>query len=146
LTVLRRLHDVSYWVIDDPEELFDLVNVNIRREWESDAISEGKNPEESEWLRSLSARRWQLEIVDIDKIIPNQELMSYSDAKTGYNFAKRLQERSEGLRHEIEASGRIIPPVILRSEDNQLMDGYCRYSTLKNMGVKGIYAYVGYPQ
>jgi len=84
-----------------------------------------------------------LKIVDIDRITLNPELMSYSDAKTGYNFAKRLQERSNELRHEIEASGRIIPPIILRSEDNRLMDGHCRYSALKDMGVKSIYAYIG---
>ena len=143
LTVLRRLDGVSYWVVEDPEELSELLNVNIRKEWESDLVSEGKEPSESEWLRNLSARSWRLKAIDIDSITLNPQLMSYSNPKTGYDFGKRLRERSEELRREIEASGRVIPPVILWSEDNQLMDGHCRYSALKKMGVKSIYAYIG---
>jgi hypothetical protein len=143
LTVLQKLDGVSYWVIEDPHEIFEFVNTNIRREWESDLKSEGKNPKESNWLSKLVARKWRLEVVDIDRVRLNEELMRYKDNKSGYDFAARLQERKRELTREIRDSARVIPPIILQGEDNLLMDGYCRYATLKDMGLKKAYAYIG---
>ena len=140
---MRRLDGVSYWVTEDPVEIFEFVNANIGREWESDSKSEGKDPKGSEWLQNLASRKWRLEVVGIDQVKLNEELMHYSDSMTGYDFAARLQERGRVLVRDIKDYERVLPPVILRAEDNQLMDGYCRYSTLKNMGLKNIYAYVG---
>jgi len=34
-------------------------------------------------------------------------------------------------------------PLIVREEDMQLVDGYCRYATLKAVNVSRIYVYVG---
>lgn len=144
MPVLRRLHGVFYWVIENPRELSEFVNVNLRREWESDDKSEGKDPDKDLWLRSLDARKWKLNAIDINGIKLNEETMNYVDSTTGYDFSKRLLERTEALRREIEAFGRVIPPVVLRAEDKQLMDGYCRYSALKDMGVKSVLAYVGH--
>jgi ParB-like chromosome segregation protein Spo0J len=43
----------------------------------------------------------------------------------------------------MELGGVVLSPVIVRKEDYQLVDGYCRYATLKAMGMSKIYAYVG---
>jgi hypothetical protein len=143
LTVLRKLDGVSYWVIEDQHEIFEYVDTVVRREWESDLKSEGKNPEENEWLRGLSSRKWHLEVVDMSTVKLNEELMHYSDSKTGYDFALRLQERKRELTREIKDFAKVILPVILRAEDNLLMDGYCRYATLKEMNLEKVYAYIG---
>ena len=143
MAVVRRLDGISYWVIENPTEIADYVTVNLRREWEADLRTEGKDPDGNDWLRTLAKRTWSLNIAEVSGIKLNQELMNYVDRRTGYDFAKRLQERQNQLKEEIEISGRVIPPVILRAEDNQLMDGYCRHSTLKEMGITSVYAYVG---
>ena len=143
MSILRRFDGVSYWVIEDPREISEFVNINIRKEWESDCVFEGKDPGRSEWLLSLKERKWELKVVGVRGVGLNQELMNYSDTKTGYDFAAHLKERKERLKDGMQRYGAVIPPVVLRAEDNQLMDGYCRYSALKDMGVKRIYAYVG---
>jgi hypothetical protein len=36
-TPIRRLEDITYWVIEDSAVIHDLVNIEIRREWEEGA-------------------------------------------------------------------------------------------------------------
>jgi hypothetical protein len=69
--------------------------------------------------------------------------MNYVDKETGYNFAKHIAKRGRQLRHVIEAYGNVIWPIIIRKEDMQVLDGYCRYTTLREMGVSRIYSYIG---
>jgi phosphoribosylpyrophosphate synthetase len=66
--VIRRLNGITYWVIDDPDSIYDFVNSEIRREWETDAINERRNPKDDPWLRTLPRRKWHLRITDIAKI------------------------------------------------------------------------------
>ena len=47
------------------------------------------------------------------------------------------------MRRGIELWGRVIWPIILREEDMEVIDGYCRCTTLKELGVSRLYAYVG---
>jgi len=139
-TPLRRLDGIAYWVIEDPNEIYDFINSQIRKEWTADAKHEGRNPQEDPWLQELPKRKWHLEILHLDEIKPNPyEFIP----KTGYNFEEKLAKRSKELQAAIETYASVIWPVIVRQEDMQLVDGYCRYTTLQAMNVPRIYAYVG---
>ena len=139
-TPLRRLDGIAYWVIEDPNEIYDFINSQIRKEWTADAKHEGRTPQDDPWLQELSKRKWQLEILQLDEIKPNPyEFIP----KTGYNFEEKLAKRSKELRQAVETYGSVIWPVIVRQEDMQLVDGYCRYTMLQAMNVPRIYAYVG---
>jgi hypothetical protein len=139
-TPIRRVDGITYWVIDDANAIYDFMNTQLRQEWIADAKDEGREPEEDTWLQELSTRKWRLEILEVNTIKPNPyEFIP----RTGYHFEERLAQRSKELRKAIEKYGSIIWPVTVRGEDLQLIDGYCRYATLKAMNVPRTYAYVG---
>ncbi len=141
-TPIRRLEGITYWVVDDPDAIYDFVNREIRREWEIDVRSEHRNPEDDPWLTTLSRRRWHLQMMDISKVRLNPEIMNFVDPEKGYIFSKSLEKRSLELRQAIELEGVVLPPIIVRKEGFQLVDGYCRYTALKAMNVSKIYAYI----
>jgi len=140
MTPIRTLDGITYWVIESPEDIHDFINTQIRKEWTADARDEGRNPKEDPWLESLSSRKWRLEVLRVAEIKPDPyEFIP----RIGYNFEERLAKRSAQLRKAVETYGSVIWPVIVRGEDMQLVDGYCRYTTLQAMGIPRIYAYVG---
>jgi hypothetical protein len=130
-------------VIENPDGIYDFINNEIRREWEEDARSEGRDPSQDSWLDSLSRRKWTLEIRQIGKVKPDPQVMNYADVKQGYCFQESLVKRSRELRETVERFAAVIWPVIVRKEDGVLMDGYCRYATLKALNASRIYTYVG---
>jgi hypothetical protein len=142
-TPIRRLEGVTYWVIDNPEAIFDFINTDVRKEWEADARSEHRDPRDDPWLKALSKRKWHLEIMGVNQIKLNIEIMNYVDPDRNYVFSQSLDKRSSELRQSIKLGGVALPPLVVRKEDNQLVDGYCRYNSLKSMNVTRIYAYVG---
>lgn len=143
-TPLRRLDGISYWVIEDPDGIRDFINTEIRKEWGFDVRSlPGDDPAAGAWLQDLPNRRWKLEIVEISKVLLDEHMMRFVDSKTGYNFPEHLAKRRKELRYAIENYGIVIWPIIVRKEDMQVLDGYCRYTTLKEMNVPRVYAYVG---
>jgi hypothetical protein len=142
-TPIRRLEGVSYWVIEDAEGIYDFVNTEVRREWEEDARSEHRDPTKDEWLSNLSFRKWRLRICKIADVKLNPYIMNYVDEKTGYVFKRSLARRSKKLEREVQNFGVVIWPLIVRAEDLQLVDGYCRYAVLKMMNVSRVYAYAG---
>lgn len=142
-TPIRRLEGITYWVIDNPEIISDFINTEVRKEWEADAKSEHRNPKDDPWLKALSKRKWQLEIMGMSEIKLNPEIMNYVDPDRKYVFSQSLDKRSSELREAIKLGGLALPPLVVRKEDHQLVDGYCRYNTLKSMTVKRTYAYVG---
>lgn len=142
-TPIRRLEGITYWVIEDPDGIKDLITTEIRREWEEDAKSEHRDPKKDPWLRTLSKRRWSLRIAEIHRIKLNPEIMNYADRERGYVFRKRLTQRRRELQAVIENFGVVIWPLIVREEDTQLVDGYCRYATLKAMNISRTYVYAG---
>lgn len=142
-TPIRRLEGITYWVIDNPGAIFDFINTEVRREWEADAKSEHRDPRDDPWLKALSERKWHLEIMGMIQIMLNPEIMNYVDPDRNYVFSQSLDKRSSELRQSIKLGGLALPPLVVRKEDNQLVDGYCRYNTLKSMNVTRIYAYVG---
>jgi hypothetical protein len=118
-------------------------STEIRKEWETDARSEHRDPEDDLWLRTLSKRKWRLEIMDIARIRLNPDIMNYVDPKRGYVFSRGLKKRSVEFRESIRLGGVVTSPLIVRKEDNLLVDGYCRYTAFKAMKVSKVYAYVG---
>jgi len=142
-TPVRRLEGVSYWVIDDPDAINDFVNSVVRKEWEADARSEHRDPKDDPWLTTLARRKWHLEITDMSRINLDPDIMNYVDPERGYAFSESLERRSAELRRNMEAGAVVLSPLIVRGEDYRLVDGYCRYTTLKAMGVRRTFAYVG---
>lgn len=142
-TPIRRLEGITYWVIENPDGIHDFINREIRLEWEADARFEGRDPCQNVWLRTLSKRRWKLEIIELSQIKLNPKIMNYADAKRGYVFSEALAIRSNELKQCIEEFALVIWPVIVRKEDSMLVDGYCRYTALRAMNAQRIYAYVG---
>lgn len=142
-TPLRRLEGMTYWVIEDPDGIRDYINKEIRKEWETDARHEHREPENAPWLKTLSKRKWSLQIVELKRIKLNPNIMNYVDPQRGYVFSERLVERSRELQESIRIGGSVIWPLIVRKKDMQLVDGYCRYSTLRAMDISRTYAYIG---
>lgn len=140
--VLRRLDGISYWVIEDPDEIRELVCTHVRKEWESD-IAEQEDHGGGSWLGSLQRRNWRLSVVELSKIKLSERIMNYSNKETGYSFRVRLNEREKILERDIDKFGAVIRPLIIREEDNQLMDGYCRYHVLLDRNISKTYAYIG---
>ncbi len=143
MTPLRRLQGITYWVIEKPDEISDFINTNVRKEWEADLRGEGKDPREDTWLQTLSQRRWRLEAVDADRIVLNPDIMNLVDPQKDYSFQASLAKRRKELRTVIETYGVVTWPVIVRAEDMLLADGYCRLTTLQEMGISQVYAYLG---
>ena len=140
--VLRRLDGITYWAIKDPTEIRDFICNNVRKEWEAD-IAEQEDHEGGTWLGTIRARRWRLEVTELSKVKLSAEIMDYANEETGYNFRKRLEERKKVLEREIDKFGAVIRPLILRGEDMQLMDGYCRFHVLSGRGATRAFTYVG---
>ena len=73
----------------------------------------------------------------------NPNIVNYVDEKRGYVFLKSLNQRRQELEKEVRDSGVVIWPLVVRKEDLELVDGYCRHATLKAMNVKRAYVYAG---
>jgi hypothetical protein len=142
-TPVRSLNGIAYWVIEDPEAIREFITTQVRREWEQDIRDMPDDPAREPWLSTLHQRKWKLEIVRIDEPKTDPTMMNFVNPKTGYNFPERLKQRRMEMRKSIEKYGIVIWPIILRKEDMQVLDGYCRFTTLKEIGVTELYAYVG---
>jgi hypothetical protein len=136
MTPIRHLEGIIYWVIEDPEDIGDFIVSVLRKEWEADLRGEGRDPKEDEWLESLLSRHWELKVLETSKVKPDSD----------YVTSERLRERMQGLRRSIEVYGSVIWPIVVRAEGYLIADGYCRYTALREMGVRRLYAYVGSPQ
>lgn len=133
MTPIRRLEGITYWVIEDPADITDFVGSVLRKEWEADLRGEGRDPANDTWLADLLRRRWELQIFSTADVKPGSD----------YIFSERLKQRTTELRRTLEVYGSPIWPIVVRKEGYVLADGYCRYSTLKEMGVPRLYAYIG---
>lgn len=142
-TPVRRLNGITYWVMEDPEAIRDFINDELRKEWEEDARSEHRDPNEDTWLLTLSKRLWNLRTVNIDQINLDPQIMNYRDAEKGYVFQVSLAKRSQELKEAVERFAVVIWPLIVKKEGFMFVDGYCRYTTLKALKIPRTYAYVG---
>ncbi len=143
LTTVRRLRSIEYRVFEDPDDIHDLINTEVRKELEADLESMARDPRDDALLNSLPKRKWRLEVVSISDVRLNPLILNSSDVKTGRKFAERLKERRSELRRALEARRAVIWPIVLVREENLLVDGYCRHSALQEMGISETYAYVG---
>jgi hypothetical protein len=132
LTPLRWLEGVAYWVIEDPVEIAEFVGTILRKVWEADIEDDGVP--DQDWLTDLLGRSWSLQKIDVDGVHGSDYLDS-----------PRLGQRRADLRNGIERFGHVIWPIVVREEGHYLADGYCRYTTLREMGLKQVFAYVGSP-
>jgi hypothetical protein len=130
-------------VFEDLDDIHDFINMEIRRELEVDLQSVGLDPRDDVLLNSLPKRKWKLEIVNIADVRLNPLILNSFDVKTGRKFTERLVERRLELRKALESGGTVIWPIVLLREESLLVDGYCRHSTMQEMGILETYAYVG---
>jgi hypothetical protein len=73
----------------------------------------------------------------------NPDILNVKNQKTGYDFLKQLQKRIPEMKRKIEKYRFPLTPLIVREEDMNLMDGYCRLRTLRDLSVSRMYAYLG---
>ncbi len=139
--VLRRLHGVPYWVIDEPSLIYEFINTRVRLEWENDVRNEGGIIENNLWLQALSRRRWTLEVLRLGEVRLNPVVMNYENEANGYDFQLSLAKR-RSILEKVLKSGAVIWPLVV-DETLMLRDGYCRYSTLASLGVSEAYCYIG---
>lgn len=143
LTTVRRLRSIEYRVFEDSDDIHDFINMEIRSELAVDLQSVGLDPRDDVLLNSLPKRKWRLEIVKVADVRLNPLILNSSDVKTGRKFTERLVERRLELRKMLESGGTVIWPIVLLREESLLVDGYCRHSTMQEMGILETYAYVG---
>jgi len=134
---IRRLLGVTYWVINDREEIRRFINTNVKGEWEQDNLTDGVDSRTDEWLLSLPKRQWCLRILETSEVRTNSQMMADE------TFTAELTRRSREMRRGISEYHAVIWPLVIRAEDNELQDGYCRYTTLRSMGIDKAMAYVG---
>jgi len=135
--VIRRLEGITYWIIDNREEIRTFINVNVRREWEEDNLNDGIDSRKDDWLLNLSRREWRLRTLPMEKVRLDPEMMARS------SFTAELNRRSKEMRRSLANYGIVIWPLVIRGEDHELRDGYCRFTTLRSMGISKVFAYVG---
>lgn len=99
---------------EDPDEILDFNNTNLRQEWAADLQEEGRTMGEDRWLRTLSGRRWRLEDVEAVKVVLNTEIMSFVDERRNYGFQASLAKRGKELRTVLDTFGGVIWPVVVR--------------------------------
>jgi hypothetical protein len=59
------------------------------------------------------------------------------------SFQRALPEEAQHLDSLMELGGVVLPPLVVKKEDTQLVDGYCPYTTFKAMNVSRVYAHSG---
>ena len=142
-TSIRRLHGIEYRMLEDSDDIHDFINTEVRKELDADFESMGEDPRQDALLNSLPKRKWRLEIVGVDEVRMNPLIVNSADLKTGRKFMERLRERRSELRKALETGGTVIWPIVLLREQQLLVDGYCRDSTLQEMNIPEAYGYVG---
>ncbi len=142
-TSARRLHGIEYRMLENSDDIHDFINTEVRNELEADLESIGKDPQRDALLNSLPKRKWKLEIVGVRDVRMNPLILNSADLKTGRKFIERLRERRLELRKALEKGGTVIWPLVVLREEQLLVDGYCRHSTLQEMNIPEAYGYVG---
>ena len=137
------LRGVEYRVLEDPDDIYDYVNTEIRKELETDLISMRNGPNSNEIMNSLAIRNWKLEVVNLCDIQLNPMIMESWDVKTGKSFRDRLKERTSELCRALDQDKAVIWPLVMIDSHNLLIDGYCRHSVLTEMGIPRAYGYSG---
>lgn len=112
MSPVRSLDGITYLVIEEPIDISDFVRTVLKKEWEADLRSEGKDPVGDPWLDDLLERRWKLEIMRTLEVRPESD----------YVKSERLKHRRGELRKALEL-GSVIWPIVVRAEGMLLADG-----------------------
>ena len=132
----RKLGHLTYHVLSDPGEIKTYLMKWIMREWEFD---HNESPDEHwtvAWMNALPRMDFTLQIIRLDDICPNADLMRAEE------FQRSLKERADE-REESILRGISIEPLLVKKDGWELMDGYTRYTVLKRLDQKEVYAYMG---
>src|SRR5919108_3930499 len=85
----RKLGDLTYHVLTDPNEIKSYLMKWIMREWELDHNEAPNEHWTVAWMEALPSMEFTLEGVHLEEICPNTDLMSVDD------FQKSLKERAD---------------------------------------------------
>jgi hypothetical protein len=122
----RRLGDFTYHALSDPQNIKSYLMKWILREWEVDHNEAPDEPWTVTWMGVLPNMEFTLEAIRLAAICPNAELMRAEE------FRRSLKERADE-REESILRGISIEPLLINSDGFELMDGYTRYTVLKNI-------------
>ena len=138
-------HGIEYRVLEDPDDIYDYVNTVVRKELETDLIGmrERETQNSNGTINSLASRQWRLELVNVSDIRLDPLIMESFDINTGQRFKDRLKERTSKLRRALDKERVAIWPLVVIDNQHLLIDGYCRHSTLTDMGIPKAYGYLG---
>jgi hypothetical protein len=87
---LRRLQGITYWVINDREEIRRFVNSNVKQEWERDNQKDGIDSRKDDWLLSLPKREWRARVLGTSKVRLDPSTMSREAFTTRLRQIARL--------------------------------------------------------
>jgi hypothetical protein len=138
--ICRELDGFRYHVLEKLADIAAFVRRWHRQEWETDHREFSDQPWTLRWLADLDGLSFNLTVMPLDRIYIRSDIMAYE--RDGYSFAVSLQRRAEATRQAIER-GASIEPLLVRAGDNELMDGYARYTALKLLGARRAYVYAG---
>ena len=132
----RKLGDFTYNVLSDSADIKAYLIKWIMREWENDHREAPDEHWTVGWMNILPKMVFSLEVIALQDIHPNPDLMSVED------FISDLEERANE-RKESMLRGISIEPLLINRNGLELMDGYTRYTVLKQHYQKDVYAYLG---
>jgi hypothetical protein len=143
-TITIRLDGIEYSAVNNSDDIRDFLLTRLRKEWEAYGTQHmSSSSEVTEWMMNLKRRRWSLEAVLLQKLSLDPVVLDFINPSTGYVFKQHLHNRVANLRTALTAHHTSIWPITVQRENWLVLDGYCRYTTLKEMGVPRVYAYVG---
>ena len=132
----RRLGDLTYHVLTEPQQIKAYLMKWVLREWEVDHNEAPHEHWTVAWMQALPAMEFALEAIGLDEIVPNADLMSVEEFQTG--LKERADEREESILRGIS-----VEPLLINRNGFELMDGYTRYTVLKRLNQNEVYAYMG---
>jgi hypothetical protein len=136
----RKLGDFTYNILADSSDIKPFLMHWLTWEW---SIDHQESPEQIwtvEWLELLPQMSFTLEVLALNDIQPRPDLMNYKTESE--SFVEDLQARAEE-REVSMLRGVSIEPIVVNQSGFELMDGYTRYTVLKQYQQKEVYAYVG---
>ena len=138
--VYKKLEKFTYHLIKNGVEIKKYLNKWLVKEWKQDIQEFPDQPWSREWLNLISLMEFRLVKIPINGIKQRQDLMEYRSES--YNFTEHLLERVKEMEESI-LQGSSISPLVVNGENMELMDGYTRYTVLKNHEMRFVYVYLG---
>ena len=134
-----KLGDFTYNVLPE-SQIKSFLMEYLKQEWEIDHAEFPDQQWTVEWLDLLSRMEFKLKIIKLGDIVLRQELMNYKNDTDDFvaSLRKRADERKESFMRGVSTE-----PLVVNGDNMELMDGYTRYTALKEYQQENVYAYVG---